>query len=306
MVRNKRSEVNVPKGRCKRSDVSVSVRPAKRQKPNQEPNQDESDEAKTGQAKTEDAKTVERVDVDHGGVMARMGEGAKLAHDIAYPILLAHAKRLGFDQKSVDKTLEYIRERVPLVIHFHPRRLAALKDDTHYRNFEQVYGTFSNRTAQVESELFDKMYDNALAKNRVKYGALNLVNDPRGSKHARTYGAAYLLLKPHVRQRVTVLPCDSFCFDFKCNVVGTLDHCAHVFENLHISDEELTLAIHMATGHAVDDSVEKTYREIQIHGEIEFSKDIQSIVIPKRFKSAHQLDAEKFANKNNIALMWIN
>jgi hypothetical protein len=43
---------------------------------------------------------------------------AKLSSDAAYPSLLDRVKRLGFSRDDLDKTLIYIRDDAPIIIHF--------------------------------------------------------------------------------------------------------------------------------------------------------------------------------------------
>lgn len=56
--------------------------------------------------------------------------------------------------------------------------------DTHYRNQFEVKRTRGcqnlNSRELWENNLFDFNYDKALAKDRVKYGVLNYLNNPNG------------------------------------------------------------------------------------------------------------------------------
>lgn len=71
--------------------------------------------------------------------------------------------------------------------------------DTHYRNqFETGKSSGSlSRTSRVqwEDRMFDKMYSKAKDFERVKYGVINMTNDPKGVNCATSYGPSYFLLK---------------------------------------------------------------------------------------------------------------
>lgn len=151
----------------------------------------------TNEAKTE----LKGEGVDWKGVVVQRRQGAEQAHIAAYGALLARCKKLGYDEKGVDQMLTYIREDAPLVIHFCTHRLLQFAGSTEYTS---IFGLPTNANKKLkssdvrfkaESRLFGGRYDAALGKERVKYGALNISGDPRGSGPAAGYGSAYLLLK---------------------------------------------------------------------------------------------------------------
>ena len=82
-----------------------------------------------------------------------------------------------------------------------------LNTDTHYRNqFETgTSGGSLSRTSRVdwENRLFNGMYDSSPDFDRVKYGVLNITNDPHGVQCCSQYGECYFVLK-HVSAGVGV------------------------------------------------------------------------------------------------------
>ena len=57
-------------------------------------------------------------------------------------------------------------------------------------------GTLCEKTRTGwEDRLFNKHYHDAKPFDRVKYGCLNIVNDPKGVNAANAYGDSFVILK---------------------------------------------------------------------------------------------------------------
>jgi len=116
---------------------------------------------------------------------------------------------LGFRIDECTSVLDYIRSHAPIIIHVHLDRLInAFLADTHYRNlFETSCGngcTDKNTRKLWEDRLFAYKYSSAEPFDRVKYGVLNVSNDPAGVRSAYQYGDSYFLLRSErVRLRCT-------------------------------------------------------------------------------------------------------
>ena len=52
--------------------------------------------------------------------------------------------------------------------------------------------------------MFNNIFFDASHHERVKYGAVNITNDPKGIVSAKAYGKSYLVLKDHVKPRCTM------------------------------------------------------------------------------------------------------
>ena len=119
--------------------------------------------------------------------------------------------------------------------------------------------------------MFDNMYQNAEPYERVKYGTLNISNDPHGVSVLTDYGKSYFLLKEHVRNRCTMTDMDQ-------TMVSTFRFCNQMLKSF--TNEELQAAFDGACGKEVkSNGIISEYKEIQIHGPIEFKKDIQRVYI---------------------------
>lgn len=150
--------------------------------------------------------------------------------------------------------------------------------DTHYRSqFEtnKSSGTLSRSSrTQWEDRMFDKRYSGASDFERVKYGVMNFTNDQKGVSCALGYGRSYLLLKQHLRSRCTVSDKDSCSSDSK---IGTLKYPFQVVNKFNTN--ELKSAFEAVKGENKSSTVTCTYKEVQIHGPLEFGKDIEKLYV---------------------------
>ena len=124
--------------------------------------------------------------------------------------------------------------------------------------------------------MFDRMHHRASSFERVKYGTMNFTNDPNGVMACRGYGQSYFLLKPHVRNRCTITDMDSAS---STATIGTFRFVNNVLNKL--SDDELRSAFEGSKGKEMLSNVIAAYKEIQIHGPIEFAKDIERVFLCK-------------------------
>eukprot|EP00931_Biecheleriopsis_adriatica_P109396 TRINITY_DN8365_c0_g1_i1.p1 TRINITY_DN8365_c0_g1~~TRINITY_DN8365_c0_g1_i1.p1 ORF type:complete len:589 (+),score=125.51 TRINITY_DN8365_c0_g1_i1:143-1909(+) len=192
--------------------------------------------------------------------------------------------KYGYSQDALRRVLAYIRDEAPIIIHIDlGKRLMALRKDSHYRNRFETNCTSGSADIEKrkawENRLFSNIYENVQAFDRVKYGVLNAVNDPRGiATVAKQYGEDYLVLRS-VRLRTTFSDRDS------CNQgqVASCEWYAHVLEKY--SDIELRAVAEVALGDrlfvdsTVLDTADGGYKEVQIHGELQLSKHIEAVVI---------------------------
>lgn len=263
--------------------------------------------------------------VDTMAQMGRMTQRQQAAFDrtrnlagilsaLALPHLMERATTMGFDAASVRRCLDYIRDTAPLIIHTPlGLRIDALAADTRYRSLWETETTaglncLASR-AHWESVLFQNEYHDAPNDERVKYGTINLLRDPRGHTGCAHYGSSYLVLRDTVRARTTWTAEDS-CHVKGC--VGTLAHCAHVLDSM--DDARLRAILAAGTSTAPWCFPEKSgwmavqdYWECQFHGPLMLNRDFASLIIAPDEKSDHVRDTAKaFARKNNIDLYDID
>jgi hypothetical protein len=162
--------------------------------------------------------------------------------------LKLHQKLTGFGLlPDLELLRQYIERDCPIIIHIHiSKHMEMYLKDTHYRNQFETLKTSgcSNLTTRGgwETKMFDKLYDKAEKHERVKYGTINISNDPNGVRACYSYGNSYFVLKKEVRQRCTLTDQDSCSY----RNIGTLGFCNQVLNSF--SKKEIEAAIKAAKG----------------------------------------------------------
>ena len=103
--------------------------------------------------------------------------------------------------------------------------------------------------------MFDSKYAKATDFERVKYGVINFTNDPKGVKVCAGYGASYLLLKEHVRERCTFTDMDS---SSTTSSIGTFKFCFKILSKLN--DTELKSAFEASKAKEMGSDCTATYK----------------------------------------------
>jgi len=207
---------------------------------------------------------------------------------------IERASRLGFDELDFVKTLEWVREQAPIIIHVNLTAVGELlAKDTHYRNqFETMSscGSYGHgHRSSVEDSLFGKAYAGAKGFDRVKYGTLNFANNPLGVESARHYGKDYFLLKG-VRLRTTLTSADSFSL----TDLGTPDYYAHVLGAYADNEFKAALSMgrHKKAVKEFENANQGQYKEAQFHGEVRLNDHVAKIVVHE----SHRSEGSKFAD----------
>ncbi|XP_078367212.1 uncharacterized protein LOC144651186 isoform X2 [Oculina patagonica] len=223
--------------------------------------------------------------------------------------LLARVQRLGYSENDLKRTLQWIRSASPIIIHINlDKVLKFLVEDTHYRNRFET-GTSGGSTDKVarkswEDRIFNNAYNSSSPSERVKYGVLNIVGDPRGVKKCSQYGDSFLQLKK-VRLRTTFASMDTSGEAVK------LSCCEH-YENVLFAytDQEITAIMDVATVKVPfhrSDCISH-YKEVQIHGPVSLSENVECIVVNPR----HQKESlttkllDRFVEQNKCNLIWMD
>jgi hypothetical protein len=215
---------------------------------------------------------------------------------------------LGFTKEDETSLLEYIRLRAPLIIHVNMNRVDDFLKDTHYRNRFEVLtsggSTSYDARAGWEKSIFGGAYEKAKPVERPKYGALSFLNSPFGClSTCFPYGDSFFVLNnERVRLRTTFASCDTSSAGVQ---MATCEHCCHILTTF--TDPELNEVVRVSKGeHVVADSSRMTiYKEIQIAGMVDFSRDFSALVVNHRHQAdpAQLKKIEEFCNKNNIAMV---
>ena len=114
-----------------------------------------------------------------------------------------------------------------------------------------------------------------------------MLNDHRGDTTCENYGLSYLVLKD-VRSRCTFTSTDSQILNytaFPSSHVGVAEYYAHVL--IQYRDEDLLEAVSVACSGGVlhrgtTSRHSHWYNEVQIHGEVEFHRHIERVVLHKQ------------------------
>jgi hypothetical protein len=240
-------------------------------------------------------------------------EDSKNLSDSGISGLFARYKGLGLTEVDLIKSLKFIENCAPVIIHV---RMDTLVDffikDTHYRNCFEVSGgvgggrsDYNQSRIGWETRIFKGIYDQARPSERVKYGSLNVSADPKGNAPCIPYGDSYFLLRnDSVRLRTTFTDNDSSCSS--C-VLGMMEYYSHILSRF--PDTEIQQLASLASKGNVpwlsSSSFSHVYREAQIHGDLSFKDDFEALFLNSR----HQHDkvlmnkVDQFCLKNGIKLM---
>lgn len=183
---------------------------------------------------------------------------------------------LGYSEEDFMQTHNYLLNVDPIV-HFGKSNIRWLITDDRLRNlFEIVNGNCGARV-DWENILFGNIYTDACPFNlRVKYGCLNLMSEPRGCASARLYGLSYMVLKPEVKKRITFVVGDS---SSKEQHMCTFSDCSQLF--MYVQDQVVHDMVKVAKGININNGAINPYGyiEIQIHGDVIFTRDVERIMI---------------------------
>lgn len=192
---------------------------------------------------------------------------SKVFSNNVYDNLLIRFINKGLTENELKRTLEYIKNKAPITINFKMETLGkALSEDFKYKSAFEVYNTknWSNRQ-QWEDKLFNRIYDvNTEPYERVKYGALNILNHPGGLAVCNCYGDSFMVLKNHIKQRATFTHGDSSKMEIHLCMAN---HFCNIL--LYLDDiNQLNDVIDVAIGKKPFGDYLGEYIECQIHGDI--------------------------------------
>jgi hypothetical protein len=124
---------------------------------------------------------------------------------------------------------------------------------------------------------------------RPKYAAVNFQKCPKGA--AFKYGNESFVLKSHMKFNATYTHFDSYTYrdradDGPPNERATYHNMAPIVR--YMTDGMLDVLIKEATGQKVGPIGFASYIEAQIHGDIEFARDVDRIVIPSGPQSVNE------------------
>lgn len=174
--------------------------------------------------------------------------------------LSLRVNKIGYNLDGLENLQHYIENYAPIIIHIHVHKhMILFNKDTHYRNlFQTNVSSGSNSTSWrtgKQDRMFDKLYSQATSSDRVKYGAINFTNDPKGIQLLKQYGDSYFLLKTQVRQRCTVIDQIS---DTVSGNMGTLKFSYKILQKMN--DAELRATIKAGRGLEESSGVTRSFK----------------------------------------------
>lgn len=110
----------------------------------------------------------------------------------------------------------------------------------------------------------------------------------------------------HVRLRTSFANCDTG--GGRLQMLACCDYYAHVLQGF--TDSELEACISVGTGvqNYADSTIISTYKECQIHGEVNLAKDVAAFVINSDFKHDCSMlkKLEKLNAKHGVPVLWMD
>ncbi len=191
--------------------------------------------------------------------------------------LIYHIKKLlidfEIDESFIDDFYKYINETTPIVSHG-KFTLKDLIDDPKLKNCFELNNrdsSYLNYRREKESKLFNNKY--ITDTDRPKYASLNISNNNNGNPLCTSYGKNILFFKNDIKKRSSFVYGNSekymmyLCtFEYPHALLFHLNgQIKKVYGNINLSEKNTLSA----------------YIEVQIHGNIDISNDINKIIIDK-------------------------
>lgn len=204
---------------------------------------------------------------------------------------------LGYTESDLESVINYFKNKLNVIIHFSLNKIGDyMINDICYRNLFETNTSSGNKCLEIRSQwennLFGNIYKDSKNTEKVKYGCLNILNDRIGVSSAKGYGISYMILKDNVKLRCTFVCGDSSKQE---KHICTFDNFLHLllYLNQNLLKELIVVSnnnelyktgLNKYIQHAYE------YTEVQIHGDVIFSRDIQKLMIDKSEFNQHKLD----------------
>ena len=185
------------------------------------------------------------------------------------------------DISYIDKFEYYINTEVPIVSHGKFTFEHFLAEPVLKSCFE-IQGNASGDSARkaAESRMFHRAYDTCQPYERPKYASLNISMHPSGNPVCAGYGSKVLIFKNDIKRRSTFMWGDSFNGqEYICTFQYPLTILYHLsLEKNGLEDLKKVLD-------TIDKKNEhnnlRNYIEVQMHGRVDISKDVEKIIITR-------------------------
>jgi len=256
------------------------------------------------------------------------------ARDDARAKLAAIGARHGLSNSAIRELVRGMYGNAKVTLSFHPDRLRrddlsvteGLLREGRYRNQFETGVTSGSPTAfrggdrdGWEERLFAGAYQSldSGARERPKYGALNLFHHPDGG--CPRFGSCYFELRPSVSLRCTFTRGDSYENPEHLATADVLEPIAPALlatvettaEALGVSGLDVAAVLHRICeqpspahkripGRALDACI-----EAQVHGDVELATDVEAVVVDPSFAGTPAGDGlRELASRNGFAFHW--
>ncbi len=209
--------------------------------------------------------------------------------------VLSKLRRCGYSnpQQVLEQMLAFVSNEAPIVSWFKPFKLISGKptielmtEDIAMRTlFEVGAGNaceHQRARKSWETRIFRGAYDNCEPFERVKYGVINVWNDPYGPRTpGDQYGDCFMVFAG-LRDLISLTPKDSS--DSKCRVATLTKGLVNILDEFQEDSDEFENLTKLATGKVASaTSVDTYYKEIQIHASVFFEQHISHVVIAPHY-----------------------
>lgn len=211
----------------------------------------------------------DRVKPCHAQALAFARRFAAEASSISLKRLVSRAPSMGLTAQDIYSALEYISSSAPLVIHMPEQTCRLLSNETHYKNGYETGKLRGGSREPHENALYNNSYKSTSHSAKLKYGSINVFDNPAGNPLAMGYGSCYLLMKREMRDCVTLY----------YQTIATPDFFAHILEAY--PDNEIRNIVHVAKGGHVPHSTQLT--EAHFHCDLELEACVEALHVPSSF-----------------------
>jgi hypothetical protein len=210
---------------------------------------------------------------------------------------------MGYDESMLTRLKYYFKNIVQVTINFKISNIDFYINDEYYRNGLEVSKLFSGDDKlriSREDMLFMNEYHHAKPFERVKYGAVNILNNKNLSNCLRSYGDCFFVIKNSVKPRMTFEYGDSYGNNGL--QIGNFNNFYSVL--CHLPNTLINELLNVQNNKPVNYSAYARYIETQIHGPVRFMHDIEEVVIPQKYYELYQNKINTFCKKYNIKLRY--
>ena len=218
---------------------------------------------------------------------------------------IAHGKYAWSENSTLAALHRFMASDVPIIIHLDiANTIPLLVKDIKYRSLFELSRYEEARRVSAESDMFNGAYDKEIPAMRPLYGCLNIGLNKAGQQLAAfAYGDGYFVLNDEtVRRRTTMTLADSYVLP----ETGTLKHCDHLLKQLTESELEEIVEAALTQMCSTGGAKQMSFREIQIHGQVELDRDIVSLHVPSLHKKNNDTmrSLEEFRKENGCKLVF--